>query len=1570
MSRAVLQRILRSKSYKSFELKLLACGLNFDFLYGFWPNIYLEPGIENFLHQYLQFHKHGKKLTSDVCKLLLTASIMYKISTNFMENVFLFDTPMTLQRFENSMPFDVVIDAAKRMALLVCIPFGKKLDMVKIPLLQHLTPVSGLNPRALATMGLVPFLWKGICQFEGHKQHLCNRQLIGTRYCNKGFEAYMETPLNSSFQNARDSEGHGTHTLSTAAGSFNPSASVFGVRNGTSKGGSPRGPLCRLQGAFDVAIDDGVDVLSVSLGGGTDDYFNDGIAIASFHAVRRGVSVVASAGNCGPDITAPGVDIIASYTEATSPTELDFDHRRTAFTVMSGTSMSCPHVSGVVGLLKTLYPNWSPAAIRSAVMTTARTRDNTGKPLSDSSHEKATPFAYGSGHIRPNRAQDPGLVYDLTVNDYLDFLCGLGYDQYQLAQFTSSHYECPTDYSVLDFNNPSITVPTVNGSVTVARKVKNVGQPGKYTTRIRHPPGFRVSVGQPGKYTTRIRHPPGFRVSVEPNVLEFKKIGEEKVFRVTIKANRGVKSGYSFGELLWSDGRHYNEDDTCEANEVDTHRHGFPPLLSQLSQHLSFTTPTVCCYLFSSDRVSSFITARLNSAGFIRSQGLIGGKWTDAYDGKTIEVQNPATGEVITNVSCMGRRETNDAIASAHDAFLCEFLQAIPSAVLFLILLFGPLLFGLHYKKYVGVVLCIVKAGTHRTHSPENSLISCTLLKSLKGAYIHQKSEMKRRNNELHEKDRRPPPEKRGRGPKEEIPEKRAPPFKGKKERTSRGKTITTSSMTSRRMKHDQFATMMMLVSYGGGTGQALSSRGHGRGWSFFLWMSFPLNVSFELGVGRFSGARVTKAEPGIACGLNFDFLYGFLPNENFLSQYLQFHKHGKKLTSISEQKARDSMFYSYKRNINGFAALLEEEEAAEIAKYPKVVSVLEDKGRNCTQLNSLDFLGLEKDGFVSPYSIWEKAQYGIWPESKSFSDNEIGPIPSKWKGICQFEGHKQHLCNSVFGVGNGTSKGGSPRAQAAAYKVCWGDHCFDADIMKAFDVAIDDGVDVLSVSLRGAADDYFTDGIAIAAFHAVRRGVTVVPSAGNSGPSPGTVSNAAPWIITVGASTLDRKFDADLKLRNGRVFKSENKFYPLISAADAKAANATEVDAQLCKPDTLDMKKVRGKIVVCLRGENARVQKGVVAARADAVGMILCNDESSGEQIMSDPHFLPATHIGYEDGRTLFAHLISTKYPQGLITIPKVLLNTKPAPFMATFSSRGPNTITPEILKPDITAPGVDIIASYTEGTSPTELDFDHCRTAFTVMSGTSMSCPHVSGVVGLLKTLYPDWSPAAFRSAIMTTARTRDNTVKPLSDSSHENIRPNRAQDPGLVYDLTVNDYLDFLCGLGYSQAHLAQFTLSHYECPTDYSLLDFNNPSITVPKVNGSVTVARKVKNVGWPGKYTSRIRQPPGFRVSVEPKVLEFEKIGEKEFRVTIKANRGVKSGYSFGELLWSDGRHYVDVNGWLEAFAAHPQIDESPSKAHKSSTSAQFSSHVTFTFFLLASPFYFIFNVYVNSRIFL
>lgn len=697
-----------------------------------------------------------------------------------------------------------------------------------------------------------------------------------------------------------------------------------------------------------------------------------------------------------------------------------------------------------------------------------------------------------------------------------------------------------------------------------------------------------------------------------------------------------------------------------------------------------------------------------------------------------------------------------------------------------------------------------------------------------------------------------------------------------------------------------------------------------------------------------------------------------------------------------SKEKAKDAIFYSYTRHINGFAAVLEDDEAAQIAQHPSVVSVFLNQGRKLHTTRSWDFMGLEDNGVIHTNSIWKKARFGestiignldtgVWPESKSFTDDGLGPIPSKWKGAClngadatfrcnrkligaryfnkgyasvagplnstfnsprDHEGHGSHTLStaggsfvsdaSVFGYGNGTAKGGSPNSRVVAYKVCFppvnGNECFDADILAAFDMAIHDGVDVLSVSLGGDAVPFFNDSVAIGSFHAVKNGIVVVCSAGNSGPDDATVSNVATWQITVGASTMDRQFPSYAVLSNKMRFQGESlsakslpkkKFFPIISSLDAKAAKADPKDAQLCKAGSLDPKKAKGKILVCLRGDNARVDKGQEAALAGAVGMVLANNLLSGNEIIADPHVFPATHITYTDGLAVYRFLNSTKNPMAYITHPSTKLDTKPAPFMAAFSSKGPNTITPEILKPDITAPGVSIIAAYTEAQGPTNQDFDTRRVQYNCVSGTSMSCPHVSGIVGLLKTLHPDWSPAAIKSAIMTSARTRDNAFEPMTNASHTkatpfsygagHVQPNRAMDPGLVYDLKTVDYLDMLCALGYTRSQIEKFSETPYKCPSqNISLIDFNYPSITVPNLNGSITVARTVKNVGEPGTYVVQVFKPVGVSVRVTPKRLKFEKIGEeKSFKVTLKSKKGSAGrDYVFGQLKWSDGKHYV------------------------------------------------------------
>ncbi|XP_054799845.1 subtilisin-like protease SBT5.3 [Prosopis cineraria] len=697
-----------------------------------------------------------------------------------------------------------------------------------------------------------------------------------------------------------------------------------------------------------------------------------------------------------------------------------------------------------------------------------------------------------------------------------------------------------------------------------------------------------------------------------------------------------------------------------------------------------------------------------------------------------------------------------------------------------------------------------------------------------------------------------------------------------------------------------------------------------------------------------------------------------------------------------SSVAAKESIFYSYTRHINGFAATLEQDVAEDIARHPRVLSVFLNRGRKLHTTRSWDFMGLEHNGVISSGSIWNKARFGedviianldtgVWPESESFNDEGYGPIPSKWRGICQnhsdptfhcnrkligaryfnqgyasvagklnesfdtprdSEGHGSHTLStaagnfvsnvSIYGQGFGSAKGGCPRARVAAYKVCWppvrGSECFDADILGAFDAAIEDGVDVISVSLGGTSSELFNDSVAIGSFHAAKRGIAVVCSAGNSGPDDATVENLAPWFLTVAASTMDRQFPAYVILGNNLTLKGESlsaaslprNFYPVITSLDAKKPTANAEDARLCQNGTLDPTKVKGKIVVCLRGENARVDKGEQALLAGAVGMVLANDKINGNEIIADPHVLPASHINYTDGISIFTYVNSTKSPVAYIMHPTTKLHAKPAPFMAAFSSKGPNPVIPEILKPDITAPGVSVIAAYTEAQGPTNQPFDSRRIPFNSVSGTSMSCPHVSGIVGLLRTLYPSWTPAAIKSAIMTTASTHDNEVEPLLNASNcqatpfsygaGHVDPNKAMDPGLVYDATINDYLNFLCALGYNASQLLTFTEGHYyKCDKKRSsILNLNHPSITVPNLNGSVTVTRTLKNVGSPATYMAYLQNPRGISIYVKPNVLKFKRVGEeKSFKLIMKVEEhSTAKNYVFGKLIWSDGKHLV------------------------------------------------------------
>ncbi|RRT41249.1 hypothetical protein B296_00036801, partial [Ensete ventricosum] len=532
-------------------------------------------------------------------------------------------------------------------------------------------------------------------------------------------------------------------------------------------------------------------------------------------------------------------------------------------------------------------------------------------------------------------------------------------------------------------------------------------------------------------------------------------------------------------------------------------------------------------------------------------------------------------------------------------------------------------------------------------------------------------------------------------------------------------------------------------------------------------------------------------------------------------------------------------------------------------------------------------------------------------------------------------DGHGTHTASTVAGrvvpgvsalggFARGTAAGGAPLARLAIYKVCWPipgpnpnieNTCFDADMLAAFDDAIGDGVHVLSVSIgaSGVPPKYSNDGIAIGALHAAKHGIVVACSAGNDGPAPATVSNLAPWMITVGASSIDRAFDSLVLLGNGVTIKAvpaqfsgcqegerEDSGLPEREWAQSgqriggkaggwRGYHTGECGGQWQRDPCGRPRPPGDRCVVRRRNSHPKVhQRSPQAERKDRLG--------------SDCF---GSHAGAGHGRLLVprSEPRRTQYSQGL-----------------------------------------NILAAWSESSSPTKLEDDHRSVKYNLYSGTSMSCPHVSAVAALLKSLHPDWSSSAIRSAMMTTGtpscvRGFEHSFCPSSHSGHwlsffsaavvntrgapltdaagqaagplelgsGHVRPNHASDPGLVYDASYEDYLLFACSsIG------AQMDPS-FPCPeTSPSPSDLNYPSIAISDLNGSVTVRRTVTNVG-PGatRYRVTVTEPTGVSVSISPGVLSFKRVGQKKsFSVTLKARGTPGKVYVAGSYTWSDGAHVV------------------------------------------------------------
>ncbi|KAH9313983.1 hypothetical protein KI387_022610, partial [Taxus chinensis] len=609
----------------------------------------------------------------------------------------------------------------------------------------------------------------------------------------------------------------------------------------------------------------------------------------------------------------------------------------------------------------------------------------------------------------------------------------------------------------------------------------------------------------------------------------------------------------------------------------------------------------------------------------------------------------------------------------------------------------------------------------------------------------------------------------------------------------------------------------------------------------------------------------------------------------------------------------------------------------------------------------------------------------GIWPESQSFKDDTLPPPPSSWKGVCQegekfsksncnrklvgarwyvkgyeeasgplnttetpeyrsardHNGHGTHTASttggravqntSFLGLARGIARGGAPRARIAVYKVCWEEgKCAEADILAAFHDAISDGVDVISVSLGSSPPlpDYFSSSSDIGSFHAMEKGITVVFSAGNDGPDPASVANPVPWGITVAASTMDRSFPTNIMLGNNMSIKGEgintqrpnNTFIPLVDGASVSRSGS-------CYGRSLIPKLVARKIVLCF-GTHGTDSSFDAAANVYLAGGAALIFSEVPTKIVPQVLFMPVVYVDLEQGTKIRSYYMSTKFAVVKISPSRSVLRYRPAPVTAYFSSRGPNTLSPDILKPDITAPGVNILAAWPPVVPPSEVSIDKRVVDFNFLSGTSMSCPHVSGIVALLKSIHPKWSPAAIRSAIMTTAYVRDTTFdmiksggsgKPANpfDFGAGHVNPVQAMNPGLIYDAGPADYVVFLCSLGYTEKNIRVIVSSaelNITCPENVSSAsDVNYPSIAVSNLESTTTIKRTVTNVGPEDNcvFKALVLSPPGVEVIVKPEILVFRPhIRSVTFSVTLKPVKHSDGVYNFGALIWFNGNHYV------------------------------------------------------------
>ncbi|HEX8628618.1 MAG TPA: S8 family serine peptidase [Catenuloplanes sp.] len=626
----------------------------------------------------------------------------------------------------------------------------------------------------------------------------------------------------------------------------------------------------------------------------------------------------------------------------------------------------------------------------------------------------------------------------------------------------------------------------------------------------------------------------------------------------------------------------------------------------------------------------------------------------------------------------------------------------------------------------------------------------------------------------------------------------------------------------------------------------------------------------------------------------------------------------------------------------NGFTAKLSDPQVAALTRDPRVRAVTKAHLVSASTVRTPNLLGLDATG-----GLWQQLggsgptgagrdvvigviDSGIWPESASFAGRLAAP--PGWRGTCQpgeqwtvnlcngkivgaryfadglvaatggipagevrsardMRGHGTHVAATAAGNDGpravvdgrdlGRVSGMAPAARIAVYKALWGAGGTEEDILAAIDAAVADGVHVLNYSIGDGGQIQPNTPIGNAFLGATLAGVFVAAAAGNNG-ADGTLDNLYPWVTTVAAG-VHTGYEGTVRLGDGTELVGVTMDQPLPAATPLVAgADAGNAD---CLTGTLAAAKVANKVVVC---GASRADVAVAELRAKRAAGVVFHQPGGGLRV-NRIHNFPAVYLpaGWQSNRIL--HYLRKNPGTATVTLRSGGDGSSAPgyPSVADFSSKGPDQLHLGLLKPDLTAPGVDVVAAV----SPP----GNGGRAFDAYSGTSMASPHVAGLAALLRQAHPDWSPAAISSALRTTSGATAGTTTAYEQGSGW-VRPQRATDPGLVFEPTAAEYTAF-------------------RDAAEPDGRDINLPAISLRQFDASqpVTVQRRVRNVSSRTEtYRASVTGLNGLSVQITPN--QFTVAPGQTVPIQVRVGRGSApwDRFQFGQLTLTGSSHTVSI----------------------------------------------------------